>query len=63
MKMTWFSSTKYKKERDVAMLRENLELVENNILEALQAFGRDRSEVTLIAVSKNEARQHAPGGL
>lgn len=36
------------------MLRENLELVENNILEACRRSGRDRSEVTLIAVSKTK---------
>ena len=34
------------------MMKENLELVEANIREACAAAGRDRSEVTLIAVSK-----------
>lgn len=36
------------------MLKENLENVENNIAEACKKAGRDRSEVTLIAVSKTK---------
>ncbi len=36
------------------MIRENLELVEKNISEACSRAGRDRSEVTLIAVSKTK---------
>ena len=36
------------------MIRENLETVENNIKEACERAGRDRSEVTLIAVSKTK---------
>lgn len=36
------------------MLKENLENVENNIAEACKKVGRDRSEVTLIAVSKTK---------
>ncbi len=35
-------------------IRENLKEVENNIAEACQKAGRDRSEVTLIAVSKTK---------
>ena len=36
------------------MIRENLEVVEKNIREACKKAGRDRSEVTLIAVSKTK---------
>lgn len=36
------------------MIKENLELVENNIRQACEKAGRDRSEVTLIAVSKTK---------
>lgn len=36
------------------MLKENLELVEQNIARACKKAGRDRSEVTLIAVSKTK---------
>ena len=36
------------------MIRENLELVESNICSACKKAGRDRSEVTLIAVSKTK---------
>jgi hypothetical protein len=36
------------------MLKENLENVEQNICEACKRAGRDRSEVTLIAVSKTK---------
>lgn len=36
------------------MLRENLAQVEKNIQQACDAVGRDRSEVTLIAVSKTK---------
>ena len=36
------------------MIKENLELVENNIKRACERAGRDRSEVTLIAVSKTK---------
>lgn len=36
------------------MLRENLKLVEENIVNACKKAGRDRSEVTLIAVSKTK---------
>ena len=36
------------------MLRENLEAVEANIQAACERAGRDRSEVTLIAVSKTK---------
>ncbi len=36
------------------MIKENLEFVEENILRACKKAGRDRSEVTLIAVSKTK---------
>ena len=36
------------------MIRENLEIVEKNIQKACDKAGRDRSEVTLIAVSKTK---------
>ena len=36
------------------MIKENLEVVEKNICEACKRAGRDRSEVTLIAVSKTK---------
>ena len=36
------------------MIRENIETVEKNIEEACKRSGRDRSEVTLIAVSKTK---------
>ncbi len=36
------------------MIKENLEIVEKNICEACKRAGRDRSEVTLIAVSKTK---------
>lgn len=36
------------------MIKENLEVVEKNIREACEKAGRDRSEVTLIAVSKTK---------
>lgn len=36
------------------MLKENLKIVEQNIQKACDAAGRDRSEVTLIAVSKTK---------
>ncbi len=36
------------------MIRENLEIVEKNIAAACKRAGRDRSEVTLIAVSKTK---------
>lgn len=36
------------------MIKENLEYVENRISEACKRAGRDRSEVTLIAVSKTK---------
>lgn len=36
------------------MIRENLEAVEKNIQEACQRAGRDRKDVTLIAVSKTK---------
>ncbi len=36
------------------MIKENLELVEQNICKACEKAGRDRSEVTLIAVSKTK---------
>ncbi len=36
------------------MIKENLELVEKNIQDACKKAGRDRSEVTLIAVSKTK---------
>ena len=36
------------------MIKENLELVEKNIVSACEKAGRDRSEVTLIAVSKTK---------
>lgn len=36
------------------MIRENLDLVEENIKKACDRAGRDRSEVTLIAVSKTK---------
>ena len=36
------------------MIRENLEAVEKNIKEACKRAGRDRDEVTLIAVSKTK---------
>ncbi len=36
------------------MIRENLKAVENNIEDACRRAGRDRSEVTLIAVSKTK---------
>ena len=36
------------------MIRENLEIVEQNIQNACKRAGRDRSEVTLIAVSKTK---------
>ncbi len=36
------------------MIRENLEIVEKNICDACKKAGRDRSEVTLIAVSKTK---------
>ncbi len=36
------------------MIKENLELVEKNIVSACEKTGRDRSEVTLIAVSKTK---------
>ena len=36
------------------MIKENLEFVENRISEACKRVGRDRSEVTLIAVSKTK---------
>lgn len=36
------------------MLKENLDIVENNIKKACEKSGRDRSEVTLIAVSKTK---------
>lgn len=36
------------------MLKDNLKTVEQNILRACEAAGRDRSEVTLIAVSKTK---------
>ena len=36
------------------MIKENLEFVEKNIAEACKKAGRDRSEVTLIAVSKTK---------
>ena len=36
------------------MIKENLEVVENNIRIACEKAGRDRSEVTLIAVSKTK---------
>ena len=36
------------------MIRENLEIVEKNICEACERAKRDRSEVTLIAVSKTK---------
>ncbi len=36
------------------MIRENLQVVEDNIVKACQRAGRDRSEVTLIAVSKTK---------
>ena len=36
------------------MIKENLEIVEKNIEEACKKVGRDRSEVTLIAVSKTK---------
>ncbi|WP_029230895.1 YggS family pyridoxal phosphate-dependent enzyme [Butyrivibrio sp. VCB2006] len=36
------------------MIKENLEIVEKNIQEACKRAGRDRSEVTLIAVSKTK---------
>ena len=36
------------------MIKENLEYVENRISEACERAGRDRSEVTLIAVSKTK---------
>ena len=34
------------------MLKENLSVVEENIKKACEKAGRDRNEVTLIAVSK-----------
>ena len=36
------------------MIKENLEVVENNIKKACEKAGRERSEVTLIAVSKTK---------
>jgi hypothetical protein len=36
------------------MLKENYEIVEQNIIKACERSGRDRSEVTLIAVSKTK---------
>ena len=36
------------------MIKENLEIVEKNIEQACKKVGRDRSEVTLIAVSKTK---------
>lgn len=36
------------------MVKENLQLVEQNIISACEKSGRDRSEVTLIAVSKTK---------
>ena len=36
------------------MLKENLINVENNIMKACEKAGRNRSEVTLIAVSKTK---------
>ena len=36
------------------MIKENLEIVEKNIVAACEKAGRDRSEVTLIAVSKTK---------
>lgn len=36
------------------MIKENLEIVESNIRKACEKAGRDRSEVTLIAVSKTK---------
>ncbi len=36
------------------MIKENLAIVENNIRKACEKAGRDRSEVTLIAVSKTK---------
>ena len=36
------------------MLKENLQIVEENIQKACERAGRDRSEVTLIAVSKTK---------
>ena len=36
------------------MLRENLQEVEERIQEACRRAGRDRSEVTLVAVSKTK---------
>ena len=36
------------------MIKENLEVVEKNICKACEKAGRDRSEVTLIAVSKTK---------
>ena len=36
------------------MIKENLELVEKNIVSACEKAGRDRGEVTLIAVSKTK---------
>ena len=36
------------------MIKENLEMVEANIQSACKRAGRDRSEVTLIAVSKTK---------
>ena len=38
-------------------IRENLETVENNIREACKRSGRDRNEVTLIAVSKTKPNE------
>ncbi len=40
------------KQRKLLMIKENLEYVEKNICAACKKAGRDRSEVTLIAVSK-----------
>ena len=36
------------------MLKENLEAVQKNIIEACKKVGRDSNEVTLIAVSKTK---------
>ena len=36
------------------MIKENLEIVEQNIQRACEKAGRDRSDVTLIAVSKTK---------
>ena len=36
------------------MIKDNLELVQNNIIKACEASGRDAADVKLIAVSKTK---------